>query len=1672
MAKVFKRFEQQMDELGILFHVPQERTLRLAPADSMSATPTASSSSIPFVGPCWMDDLCVCLKADTNVNLMSAMSTATGAILDIFQCHAMTPNLKPGKTALLVAPRGPGTQQWKVRLFGPLAPSTQQVLGEHHTYEVPIVRTYTHLGGLVHFSGSLKQEIRTRLATAHQAFTTHRKLLYHCPSFSLEKKRELFRSLVLSKLLYGAETWILSDQKSKDQLHGGIIHLYKRLLHLKRDAHVEDAEVLFLAGLPSPTDLLRMRRLRYLGSLFAIGETACWGLLNQDEEWTALVADDLRWVWAQLHHCSDLGDPDHHLPRWLEIIQWHRGYWKRLLRRAEAHAIGLQARQFQVGQAQMRLLERLATHDFIQYDSPRLHRPGPAHQVYGCMSCAIACRSLGGEGAHMHRAHGVVNAVRHLIGGTQCGACLTEYYTHGKLKAHLLRAHACRRALIGRRQWEPLSAGIGSAEDEHRRALHDNRHRPLPAHGPLREPVVGRDFSIEHIALFEQIAEIIVEDNTPMDLHARLVACIRSTTISWTHCQKTLREVEEQLVRDQRQHAAPSQTEDDNVTIEVLRQLQDPMQWPCLHDYADIPLTSVPSLEIIDAIIIEAKVKDHAPQVPRPVGRERIFLHAFSGRRRPGDLQHYMETAFARDSESLILHVISMDVVIDSVWGDARNQQTKDFWLHGVLCGFVLGGLCGPPCETWSQARYAAGPEDQPHRRQPRPVRSAQDLWGLLSLSLRELQQVASAEKQGEVRVSEAQAAVLKELEEWKDRCSRLQADKEAEEDSRVEMQRLHAQVTEDAAKLRDDQEKLKATLASEVRAKEQFQRQHEAVVQDMDKLKSDQAELSKDQEAEKRARLLAEQKHAASLQDMERMRSDQERLQADKMAEQAARQKVEQEHQAVLQDMERVRADHQRVTREKEDEARLRQEAERKHAEVQRDLNKVKDDQRRLQSDKEAEERAKLEVQRLHQAVLDEKNSLHGNHTHLQELLSAEKKAKDEMQRRHTMVENDKQKILRDQAELQEAKAREEKLKMEAERQHQKLLQDMEKLRQDQAQLNADKEDEKRAKEEAERKHASVLRDMQQLQADRDKLQADQIAEKRAREEAERKHAEVLQDRDKIAADMRQLQSDKDSEQRAKQEIERKHDAAMKQMELVNADQTKLKMDKDSEVQTRLDMEAKHQAVLRDLEQLRAEKDQIAIEHNNLKMEHQRLEAERNRLHASHAEASRGQDEAIGRLRAAHETELKQTKDQSQQHKQEWEGRHQSLLQELEGLRVELRRAQQDKEDERRAKERAQADRQSASRQSEALQVQVQSIQSRRNSDLSSLEDVQSRVRSLQSENEMLTGDVNTLKKLKQEKEEAEKDLREAFNIQRTELKTIQRQLEDREQQVKEFEEWRKNLEDKYSGLLSQLSAEKKEGEDLRRELREAQATGEQLQRNAQEALDRLLLLQQENEDLKESLESKTRGESEALKRRMTMPRMSLWAVPPVLAIEEEADLLPHSKDEFIAQVRDAHRGVDSLMQSAAEVHIRTISAQVDGAAAAESKGTGIRRGLADYEKQYEIQSERRSELNNLEARLHDLRALKEEATRSSSRFLELHPFISQDHILISIAGIAFTVSVPRVLQSLDVWTKTGQVGWGPARAEEKLRMTEARLEAKLAEREQQFMERLAAWHGLNVIE
>ena len=89
------------------------------------------------------------------------------------------------------------------------------------------------------------------------------------------------------------ESWFFAEEKSKIMLHNGIMKLYRRFLRLPHDANLSDDQVLAQVGMPSPTELLRRARLRYLATLYGCGQAAEWGMLFQDHSWRELVRDDL-----------------------------------------------------------------------------------------------------------------------------------------------------------------------------------------------------------------------------------------------------------------------------------------------------------------------------------------------------------------------------------------------------------------------------------------------------------------------------------------------------------------------------------------------------------------------------------------------------------------------------------------------------------------------------------------------------------------------------------------------------------------------------------------------------------------------------------------------------------------------------------------------------------------------------------------------------------------------------------------------------------------------------------------------------------------------------------------------------------------------------------------------------------------------------------------------------------------------------------------------------------------------------------------------------------------------------------------------------------------------------------------------------------------------------------
>ena len=726
-AKVLHQFQQRIDALGLLEHFPHQDGPFF-----FDALHGKEYGTTDFVGPCWCDDLCVCISADEVADLSTRTATVTGILLDLCTQHGMTPNLKKGKTEIVFSVKGPGSRTFKKKFFGPQVNGMLPVLGEHSHHQVSVVGHYVHLGGVLHHSGDLRIEVRRKIAIAHQTFTRYRKLLLQNLSLPLTKRVEIFRSLVLRKLLYGVESWIMQGQSIKSYVHASLIRLYKRLLRLGPKDHISDEEVLVQTGLPSPTELLRLARLRYLSSLVAAGHATCWGLFNQDMEWVALMQDDLRWVFAQLHNASPLQDPVSHFAQWLDLIRWHRPYWRRLIRRASQHAILQRKLHHRVFGFHLHALDILGRGG-IDVPQPVVQEE-LGEIAFGCMSCGKVCKTRAGEGAHMHKVHGYVHPVRQLFQGTQCVVCLKEYFTFAKLQQHLRCVETCRTRWLGSHSIAAPAPGIGSCANKDLEVAHDRLLPPLQALGPQLPLEQERDFDIIHWQLFADLSLILYDTPGGCSLEAELRAHIRSSPISWTTCLATLNALLDHLQDAFDEFGDRSKNE----VVEVVSKLTRVSSWDFLNVAQRHVNTSFPSLDVLNSALEDLDCSSFE-KVPRIWGQHRVILHAFAGRRRPGDFQYYLDQLCAHLPDGVVIHTASMDILYDVHLGDASAADAQAFWLHGISQRFVVGFLGGPPCETWSVARavqLALGTKG------PRPVRDAEELWGLASLSLKELMQV------------------------------------------------------------------------------------------------------------------------------------------------------------------------------------------------------------------------------------------------------------------------------------------------------------------------------------------------------------------------------------------------------------------------------------------------------------------------------------------------------------------------------------------------------------------------------------------------------------------------------------------------------------------------------------------------------------------------------------------------------------------------------------------------------------------------------------------------------------------------------------------------------------------------------------------------------------------
>lgn len=737
-----------------LLHAIEERLQQMHLLDSFAeGTPSTflgndeghNLQMRPHLGPTWMDDLAICVSGEDAQGLEHRAAITTGVLLEICAEHGVTPNLNRGKTEIMLSLRGKGSRQCRRRYFSEQNGKQMEIVHEHGTAHVAVVGSYIHLGGKAHHSGESKAEARRRVSIANEAFGAHRRQLFQNPNIAVHRRQELFSTLILSKLSYGMESWTFTHQALVDYIHGAIIRLYKRFLRIPADCHIDDFEVLAKANLPSPKTLFRRARLRYMLTLLNCESTTSWGLFSQDATWRSMILDDMDWLWNYVSRTCTLRDPRQHPEEWLYIMRYHKKYWKTLVHRATTLDIKKNSDQWQLRKTHATIFEHLLQHGSFSCERPAPEQV-PTQGHYGCIACRKKCRTKAGEAAHMFRCHGQTAEFRHFSDTTACPACLREYHTTERIHAHMRYSQKCQEQLRGLKIRRPLTPGIGSKMSTDLKHRHDGLLPYQIAQGPQQEQPIGVPAMKYHLDMYEHLAIVCFEHDLQdiEEVLHQLFKTARDYVIAWTNFVETVH----QLIADfTEENCALAGFTSQEINY-MLTRLCDPANWPFLQENTGNPAdhrrtANLDTYEVwCEQLVFNEQEAPWTPtSTPPRAFAEKVILHAYSGRRRPGDLQWFLEDC-ARKHPEVLLHVVSLDIVIDPHNGDISKEEIRNQWYHGMREGYITGFLSGPPCCTWSKARGKAM-SDRPQRHGPRILRDADHLWGFLSVSLREMTQLA-----------------------------------------------------------------------------------------------------------------------------------------------------------------------------------------------------------------------------------------------------------------------------------------------------------------------------------------------------------------------------------------------------------------------------------------------------------------------------------------------------------------------------------------------------------------------------------------------------------------------------------------------------------------------------------------------------------------------------------------------------------------------------------------------------------------------------------------------------------------------------------------------------------------------------------------------------------------
>ena len=188
------------------------------------------------------------------------------------------------------------------------------------------VESFTYLGSSIDKSGKASAEVDIRIEKGGRAYQMWRKKVFRSANLSKATKMRVFRTLVMSVLLYGAETWTIT-QKDLRKLRTFHMKCLRDILGVTRWDELRNETILCRANEVPIEGQLKHLRLQWLGHVMRMNsnrvqrQLLCSRLTGKVRprggtplRWIDLVARDLAGI-------GDWKEVVHNKPQWREAIR-------------------------------------------------------------------------------------------------------------------------------------------------------------------------------------------------------------------------------------------------------------------------------------------------------------------------------------------------------------------------------------------------------------------------------------------------------------------------------------------------------------------------------------------------------------------------------------------------------------------------------------------------------------------------------------------------------------------------------------------------------------------------------------------------------------------------------------------------------------------------------------------------------------------------------------------------------------------------------------------------------------------------------------------------------------------------------------------------------------------------------------------------------------------------------------------------------------------------------------------------------------------------------------------------------------------------------------------------------------------------------------------------------